>query len=363
MILTESVSSSIILVPVVLRDWSSIRTTQETMKKIVAITTGGTIASTKGMDGSLSATMDGAQLIRSLHLEDITVEVLEFSRLGSYLLSIEDVFQLARQTEAILAREDVFGVVITHGTDTMEESAFLLSLLVNSDKPVVLTGAQCSHDDPAGDGQGNLESAILAAASDLLLGVGPVVLFDSEIHAARFVTKNHTTQRRAFTSPGYGKIGLIDAQRVYVMQRPVRISPYSVPALETAVDVIRMYLGADGRFVRASTALGARGIVIDGFGRGNVPADVMRAMSDAVASGVVVLMSTRCPEGRVMPVYGNGSGGKDLEKIGVVFCGDLSGIKARLLLATVLKAFPDPQHAIRHINLLFRGVPLSNTAH
>lgn len=332
------------------------------MKKVVVITTGGTIASTAGGDGSLSATTDGNELVQSLHLSGIAVEVDEFSRTGSYLLSMDDVFRLAKRTEQVLSRDDVAGVVITHGTDTMEESAFLLSLLVGSEKPIVLTGAQCSHDDPYGDGPGNLEASILAASSSQLHGLGPVILFDSEIHAARFVTKRHTSQRQAFTSPGYGKIGFVDAQHVYVMQRPARIAPYRVEGLETDVDVVRMYLGADGRFVRASAALGARGIVIDGFGRGNVPHDVMSAVSEVVSSGIPVVITTRCPEGRVMPVYGNG-GGKDLKRIGVVFGGDLSALKARLLLAVTLKAFPDPQRAARHIDLILQERPSQNMAH
>jgi L-asparaginase len=219
----------------------------------------------------------------------------------------------------------------------MEESVYVIErLLPLEHPPVVLTGAQRSAAEPDSDGPRNLRDAIRVASEPAAAGRGPLVVFAGELHAAREVRKVHTVAVRGFGSPGYGRIGTVDGERVVFQRSPERRPPLPDPAgpLPT-VDLIRLYAGSDARFLRASVASGARAIVLEGTGRGNANEQVVESVREAVAAGVPVIVASRCAEGRVEPVYGRG-GGKDLAEAGALFAGDLAGPKARVLLQLAL---------------------------
>lgn len=300
--------------------------------------TGGTIASRR--DAALDAVVSvakGTELLAGLGslAPDVDVTAEQFCNVGSYLLDLETSFALARRCATILESDDVAGVVVTHGTDTMEESAFLADLTVASDKPIVFTGAQRNAEEPDRDGPRNLADAIRLAASPQARGLGTMIQFEGEFHAARDATKIHASRVGTFASHEHGKLGEVDAGQVMLHRRPVARHVFAAPGVETRVDLIRLVLGADDRFIRFAMESGARGIVLEAFGRGNGAAGTSEAVRAAVARGIAVLVTSRCPQGRVMPVYGNG-GGKDLAGAGAVFAGDLSGIKARILLSVLL---------------------------
>jgi L-asparaginase len=230
-------------------------------------------------------------------------------------------------------------VVVTHGTDTMEESCYLADLLLRSDKPVVFTGAQRAHDDPNPDGPGNILCAVRTAAAPAAHGLGAVICFGDQIHAARDVTKMSASALATFQSYDKGVLGEVDAGRVVINRRPERRRTFVVDRLETRVPLLRLYLGFDPGLVEAALERGARGLVLEAFGRGNGPAALVPVVRTAVAAGVPVVITSRCPSGRVEPIYGKG-GGKDLADAGAIFAGDLKGAKARLLLMVLLSA-PD----------------------
>ena len=224
------------------------------------------------------------------------------------------------------------GVVVTHGTDTMEETAYLTDLLYAGNKPVVFTGAQRNAAETDTDGPRNLRDAVRVAASPSAGGIGAVVVMGGSIEGSREATKVHTTDPRAFASPGYGPVGTVTDEGVYIFHprtRPVNLAQ-EIEKLPR-VDLVKLTAGADGAFLRAAREAGAGGIVVEAFGIGNANHEVLDEVRESVRNDVPVVVASRCPEGRVSPVYGNG-GGYDLREAGAVFGGSLSGQKARLLL-------------------------------
>jgi len=308
------------------------------MKRVLLITTGGTIASRRdAASGHVVSTVGAAGLRSTLHdpLDGIELEMEEFCNVSSFALDLPTVLGLAGRVAERLRGNDYAGVVVTHGTDTMEESAFMADLLVGSDKPVVFTGAQRPFDAPDPDGPRNIADAIRLAASDEARGLGALICFEQEFHAARDVIKSHTSRVDTFISAEHGKLGEIDGEHVVVHRRPTLRRSFAMPEAVAEVELLKLAMGTSGGFIAFAVANGARAIVIEGFGRGNAPPAVTAAAKEAIARGVPVIMTSRCQRGRVKPVYGNG-GGKTLAEAGVIFAGDLSGVKARILAAVLL---------------------------
>ena len=315
------------------------------MSHIVLVATGGTIASyAKTEGGAVTAGLSGDRLLESLHapLPGITVEVDNIEAAGSNALTLETIYKLCRHIDARLAEPGVDGVVVTHGTDTMEESAFLARLLVRSDKPVVFTGAQRHAGQPDTDGPRNMHDALLCAAAPDLTGVGAVIVFEGEIHGARYVSKVHSSRVDTFRSNGHGKLGEIDEGEVHLYTRPAR--PRQVidaPSLDPNVELIALGLGSMPRYLEWCASNGVSGVVIEAFGRGNAPKGFAAVCRKLVAAGIPVILATRCPEGRTRAIYGADSGGVTMVEAGAILSGDLSAAKARLLLAALLPLLPE----------------------
>jgi L-asparaginase len=296
---------------------------------LVVVSTGGTIAMRpEPGTGKLVPATTLDELLETLdwpaappfELDDF-VQVPSFDMHGALALSL---------AQRVLGHRAP--VVVTHGTDTMEETVYLIDRLLPDDAPpVVLTGAQRPADASDRDGPRNLRDAIRVAASTAAQGYGAMIVFAGEIHPARDVRKVHTSAVRAFASPGHGPIGHVDGERVVFSRRPERRPPLPSPNTLAAVDLIRLYAGSDARFLRTSVESGVRAIVLECTGRGNANEQVVEGVREAVAAGVTVVVCSRCVEGRVEPVYGRG-GGRDLAEAGAVFAGDLAGPKARVLL-------------------------------
>ncbi len=307
------------------------------MKRIVLMTTGGTI-STRDVDGSGARPFLRADdLLRDIPgLEQVaTVEPEEFDFIPGASMTLQRMVDLSRRVTEALARPDVDGVVITHGTDTLEETAYLLHLTVSSEKPVVFTGAMRNASQIGFDGYRNLHDAIRTAASDGARGLGPLVVLNEEVHAARWVTKTSGQKEDTFRSPATGPVGVAYGDRIAFFMRP---GPRRVLELrvEPEVDLIRVWAGCDDRFVRCSLALGVRGIILETFGGGRVPPALLPAIDEAVSRGVVVAATTRCLTGGMWDMYGYPGAFRDLERRGVLFAQDLPGHKARLALAVGL---------------------------
>ncbi len=310
------------------------------MSRIVLVTTGGTIASRHDRDsGHTVAAVGGDDLRRTLHdkLDGLDLVVDDFCNIGSFAIDLPLAFDLAKRIEHHLTDPANGGVVVTHGTDTMEESAYMADLLVRSDKPVVFTGAQRAADMPDTDGPRNIAEAVRVAASDAARGLGAIISFEQEFHAARDVTKTHASRVDTFASGEHGKLGEVDDEKVVLFRRPVLRKTFAAERVEPRVDLIKLVMGADDRFLRFSAESGAKAIVLEGFGRGNATPAVAKAVADLVAAGTPIIVTSRCTRGRVRGIYGNG-GGRDLERAGAIFAGDLAGPKARVLAAVLLGA-------------------------
>jgi L-asparaginase len=317
------------------------------VRPVVVVSTGGTIAMRPDPEtGKLVPALSGEELVELIAWPEAPpLELDDFVRVPSWDMHGDLAVSLARRAGEHAARPDVAGVVVTHGTDTMEESVYVIDRLLGADAPVVLTGAQRGADQADSDGPRNLRDAIRLASSDEARGRGAMIAFAGEIHAAREVRKVHTSALRAFGSPGYGPIGLVDGEVVTFQRRPDRRPPLPVPEAVAHVDLVRLHAGSDARLLRACVESGARGVVLEGTGRGNANEAIVAAVAEAVAAGVVVAVCSRCAEGRVEPVYGRG-GGRDLAEAGALFAGDLAGPKVRVLLQLALGAGLDPVEAL-----------------
>ncbi len=316
---------------------------------VVVVSTGGTISMRPDPEtGKLVPAVSGEELVEMLAWPEAPPLALDdFARIPSFDVHGELAVRLAVRVGEHAARDEVAGVVVTHGTDTMEETVYLVDRLLATEKPVVLTGAQRAADERDTDGPRNLRAAVSVAASSEARGRGALICFAGEMHAAREATKVDTAAVGAFASPGYGPIGHVDADVVAFHRRPERRPPLPFPAGPLPrVDLVSLYAGADATFLRAAVRAGARAIVLEATGLGNANEQVVPGVREAVEAGVPVVVTSRCATGRVAPVYGRG-GGKDLAEAGALFAGDLAARKARVLLQLALAAGADVAAIVR----------------
>lgn len=296
------------------------------------LSTGGTIAG--GPKGPLTAASLLERAPQIGEVAEVTVE--DFSTIGSSSMTPALQLRLAQRVRELFAKDPALsGIVITHGTDSLEESAFLLDLLVDSERPVVFAAAQRPPREIDSDGPRNLLNAVRIAAAPGAKGAGVLVTLNGEIHGARDVRKTHSIALDAFQSPGVGPLGYIDGAHVVFTARPARRVHLASDAVEARVDLLTLVAGSDGRLIDAAVASGAQGLVIEVFGRGNVPDAALEGVARARKQGVVVVFTTRTRGGRVEV-------DSEARQIGVISGGDLDGLKARLVLVAALAGTRDP---------------------
>jgi L-asparaginase len=248
----------------------------------------------------------GDELVRNLGHFAPTVDVVteQFCHVGSFLFTLELAFGIVKRADQLLLEAGVAGVVVTCGTDTMEEITYLADLIVSSEKPIVFTGAQRHSGLPDSGGPRNLHSAILAAASKEAKGLGAVIVFEDEIHAAREAAKTHSSRVGAVASAEHGKLGEIDNGAVIVSRRTIRKHPVPATAIETRVDLVKACMGADGRFIDYAVETGSRALVVEAFGRGNTTLAMTEAVGRAVKRGTLVAVASRSPQGQAAHIHG-----------------------------------------------------------
>jgi L-asparaginase len=316
-------------------------------KRVSVFSLGGTIAMTPGPGGAVVPALAASDLVSAVSgLGDLPVELTtrDFRGVPGASLSFDDLIDLAGAIASAIER-GAEGIVVTQGTDTIEETAFLLDMLADTDIPIVVTGAMRHPSMPGADGPANLFAAVLTAISPAAQGLGSLVAFSDEIHAARWVRKVHTTATNAFVSPNYGPIGHVIEQRVTVPFRFNRARPLVLPAelsgRSPRVELLTMALGDDGRLVSAAGEY-ADGLVIAGFGVGHVPAAVVPPLA-RLARRIPVVLASRTGAGPVhRATYGFAGSEKDLLDRGLISAGYLDPIKARLLLYMSLATGADP---------------------
>jgi L-asparaginase len=320
-------------------DFSTSDGREATAARIAIVSTGGTIEMLPGLggldiaDGQNPLPMEGGVVPAG-----IIVEHVKFCSLPSPAITPTLMGELSLRLEELSLSGRFAGIVVTHGTDTLEESAFLADIYLKTEVPVVFTAAMRSPTELGVDGPRNVRGAILAASSYEIHNLGVTVVLNDEIHAAGRVTKTYTSNVSSFASPGYGPLGFVDQDRVLLHRKPIwRVQlPPGKLSMHKGVGLVRIAAGLGAREIRHSVDCGDRAVVVEALGRGNVPPEVSGAIEHAVERGVLVCVTSRCYVGRVLGVYNYTGGGADIERKGAILAGDMQGHKLRLLLMAAL---------------------------
>jgi len=309
-----------------------------TVVHVIAL--GGTIAMTNTGGQGVVPALSGEMLVTAVPALRQVAEIgtTSFRQLPGAHLGFGDLEALAGAIQDALSAGGQ-GVVVTQGTDTIEETAFALDRLLDVDAPVIVTGAMRNPTLPGADGPANLLAAVQVAASQIARDLGVLVVMNDEIHAARFVRKMHTSSPAAFASPLMGPIGMLAEGRVRIIVRPERIPALrrTEAAIEAPVALVTFGLGDDGRMLGAAIDAGFSGVVIEGMGGGHVSEPAADEVGRA-AQVVPVILASRTGTGEVLrETYGFVGSEIDLQRRGVVRAGWLDGLKARVLLSLALR--------------------------
>ena len=296
--------------------------------KILLLATGGTIASKVQPDGGVAVALSGAELLASVpDVDPSDIEVVDVAHGPSWNFDVPTVLSIARRVHDALRAGAAGGVVVTHGTDTIEETLWLTDLVAGhlTDRgAVVFTAAMRNAGQPDADGPGNLRDALTLARSGDARGRGALLCVNGDVHEARWVTKTDSQSLHTFMSFG---------------QRPWTRPPATLD-VEPQIAIIRSYGGLDGDIVDWHLSNGARGLVVEAGGAGNVTGALVPGLERALAAGVPVVVVTRCLTGEVAPIYGGPGGGHTLAALGVIGGSDLNAGKARLALAVAMGVDP-----------------------
>lgn len=311
------------------------------MGKVVILTTGGTIASVEDKKNGLlkSGMLTGNELI-SMGNDLLSAEVIVESifQIPSNHMTFKHLLILKEKVERIFKDRNINGIVITHGTDTLEETAYFLDLTISDDRPIIITGSQRGPKETGTDAFTNIYQSIAVANNINVKAIGTMVLFNERIFSARYVKKIHSYNTNAFTSFGYGYLGVVDKNKVFIYQKPVQREFYKIGDIIPIVDIIKFSLDSNGKFIYYAVKNETKGIVLEGAGRGHIPPQAVEAVDFAIAHGVRVVLTTSCEEGEVFPIYDFAGGVKDLQDRGVIIGNDYDSKKARIKLSVLLAA-------------------------
>lgn len=309
------------------------------MKKVVVIATGGTIAMKyDAVTNGLIPSLTGEDLVATVpSLKNVArTEIVDFLNIPSEHITPKLMFELSRVVDQYAQKEDVDGIVITHGTDTLEETAYFLDLTVKTQKPVCVTGAMRGASQASPDGPGNILAAVKTAASKAAANQGVLVVFNDEIHAALEATKTHSTSTKTFDSPSWGPIGRVYYDKVLLNRHPLRLQKIQPEDIVDDVYLIKVVAGLDDFFFRCLVEKQVKGIVVEAFGCGNVPLTVKNGIELARKNNIPVVLTTRVHAGRVVPVYSYSGSASSMKDAGLILAEGLSGQKARIKLMLVL---------------------------
>ncbi len=293
--------------------------------------------------GAAVPALSGEEIVSRVHglKREAHLTLEDYARLPGPHVTPHWMWRLRGRVAAILEDPAVDAVVLTHGTDTLEETAFLLDLTLDSPKPVVFCGAMRTVSEPGWDGPANLMAAVRTAVHPDSRGRGVLVTVGEEVHAAAEVAKWHTHSLAAFRSHR-GPLGFVERGQIVYHRPPFHTAAFPARRIVSEVDLHVMATGVDDSLIRASLARGARGIVVEATGAGNVPPAALPGLRAALAAGIPVVVVSRCAEGPVAPAYGYEGGGRTLKEMGMILGGELPGPKARIKLMVALGLTSDP---------------------
>ena len=318
----------------------------EIKKKVAVVFTGGTISMTIDPDlGAAIPSLSGEEILSlATNINKVaTIEGHNFDEIPSPHMTFEKLMELKQYINKLLDRDDVCGVVVTHGTDSLEETAYFLDLVINNEKPVVVTGAMRSSSELGYDGSSNLSAAVCTAISDSARGKGVLVAMNNKVLMASEVTKIDTLALNTFQAPSHGSLGIIDCNQLVLLKDASKKTFIDTDKYEPKVALIKTGLDMGDDLIKFAADAGYKGIVIEGMGRGNIPPEAFEGIKYAREKGIQVVLVSRCLTGRVYDSYGYLGSGRDLKNIGCIFGGDLPGQKARIKLMLALGKTNDEQ--------------------
>lgn len=308
-------------------------------KKVAIVFTGGTISMT--VDDKIGAaipTLSGEQIMSMVTNIDrvAEIEVFNFDEIPSPHMTVEKLMELKHYLNDLLIRDDIDGVVITHGTDSLEESAYFLDLTITSDKPLIVTGAMRSSSELGYDGPSNLSASVCTAISKEAIGKGALIVLNNEVLLASEATKTNTLSLNTFQALCSGPLGIIDSNELILSKITGPRTIIDTDCVETKVALFKSGLGMDADFIKHAVDIGYKGIVIEGMGRGNIPPNMFSGVEYARSMNIPVVLVSRCHSGRVLDSYGYLGSGRDLKNLGCILGGSLPGQKARIKLMLAL---------------------------
>jgi L-asparaginase len=309
-------------------------------KKILILTTGGTILSVYDPErNSIVPGLSGNDLLKPIirNLPEVKLEVQEFVQKPGPHLTPEIALDIAGQLQRMEKEYD--GIVVIQGTDTIEEFAYMVSLITSSEKPVVFTGAMKSNNEFYADGLGNITASIEVVCSPEAWGRGVMVVFNENIFAPRDIIKMHTSSIDSFQAPDTGPMGRVAHGKVYFYHEKKQAQALK-KQIEPNVELLKVSIGSHPFLLDKCLDEGIKGIVIEGLGAGNVPPDWVQSIENAINKNIPIIITSRCPQGSVSPMYDYMGGGKSLERLGVIFAGRLTGPKAKIKLMLLLGQSP-----------------------
>ncbi|SHI19476.1 asparaginase [Sporanaerobacter acetigenes] len=307
--------------------------------KVAIIFTGGTISMKVDprIHAAIPALTSEEILAMVTNIEKFTeIEIINFGNYPSPHITPEMMMDLAVLVKKTISRDDISGVVVTHGTDTLEETAYLLDLTIKSEKPVIVVGAMRNSSELGYDGSSNLSAAICTAISEKAKNKGVLVVMNNEVNAASEVTKTNTLALDTFKSPEFGALGIVDNDEVIFYRDIISRDFIDTDDIETKVMLLKCAPGMNSDIINYCIDSNYKGIVLEALGRGNIPPQMIDGVTRCIEKNIPIVLVSRCPTGRVLDTYGYEGGGKHLRELGVIFGGNLPGQKARIKLMLAL---------------------------
>ncbi|MGQ7387843.1 asparaginase [Streptococcus suis] len=306
------------------------------MKKILVLHTGGTISMQADQDGAVESSPINPMTQVTSPLENIEVVSVDFLNLPSPHIQIDHMMMIYKKIREEASHFD--GFVITHGTDTLEETAYFLDTMSIPQKPIVMTGAMRSSNELGSDGIYNYRTALRVAADEKSADKGVLVVMNDEIHAAKYVTKTHTTNVSTFQTPTHGPLGLVTKREVLFFKAADKRVRFDLQAINGVVPIIKSYADMDTILLDALVEAPISGLVIEALGAGNLPPASIAAIKKLINKQLPIVLVSRCFNGIAEPVYAYDGGGIQLEELGVLFVKELNSQKARIKLLIAVNA-------------------------
>lgn len=306
------------------------------MKKILVLHTGGTISMQADQNGAVESSPINPMTQVTSPLENIEVVSVDFFNLPSPHIQIDHMMMIYKKIREEASHFD--GFVITHGTDTLEETAYFLDTMSTPQKPIVMTGAMRSSNELGSDGIYNYRTALRVAADEKSADKGVLVVMNDEIHAAKYVTKTHTTNVSTFQTPTHGPLGLVTKREILFFKAADKRVRFDLQAINGVVPIIKSYADMDTILLDALVEAHISGLVIEALGAGNLPPASISAIKKLINKQLPIVLVSRCFNGIAEPVYAYDGGGIQLEELGVLFVKELNSQKARIKLLIAVNA-------------------------